>query len=119
MTTNASDTEIDIEYETAVPTAGGPDAADFAIRRQGHPTLECALYLALDAKQAFEVLCGPLSDSDVQSVIRILGDRLYRHQISSGIEPPAIQTIRARDLSAEQLNGAIDAAGLTKLPADE
>ena len=29
MTTNASDSEIDIEYETAVPTAGGPDAADF------------------------------------------------------------------------------------------
>ena len=51
MTTNASDSEIDIEYETAVPTAGGPDAADFAIRRPGHATLECAIYLALDAKQ--------------------------------------------------------------------
>ena len=36
MTTDASDIEIDIEYETAVSTAGGPDAADFEIRRPGH-----------------------------------------------------------------------------------
>ena len=119
MTTNASDSEIDIEYETAVPTAGGPDAADFAIRRPGHATLECAIYLALDAKQAFEALCGPLSEAEVQALIRTLGDGLYRSQIDTGIEPPAIQTIRARDLSAEQIDSAIGAAGLTKLPANE
>ena len=119
MTTNASDTEIDIQYESAVPTAGGPDAADFEIRRPGHATLECAIYLALDAKQAFEALCGPLSEAEVQAVIRALGDGLYRSQIGSGSEPPAIQTIRARDLSAEQMDSAIGAAGLTKLPSDE
>lgn len=119
MTTNAGDIEIAVEYETAVPTAGGPDAADFAIRRPGHATLECALYLALDAKQAFEAACGPLSDADVQSLIRVLGDALYRAQIGSGFEPPAIHTIRARDLSADQIDGAIGAAGLTKLPSDE
>ncbi len=119
MTTDASDIEIDIEYETAVSTAGGPDAADFEIRRPGHATLEVALYLALDAKQAFEALCGPLSDGDVQAVIRALGDGLYRSQIGSGIVPPAIQTIRARDLSAEQLDSVIGAAGLTRLPSDE
>ena len=119
MTTNASDSEIDIQYETAVPTAGGPDAADFEIRRPGHATLECAMYLALDAKQAFEALCGSLSEDQVQAVIRDLADGLYRSQIGSGNEPPAIQTIRARDLSADQIDSAIDAAGLTKLPTDE
>ena len=81
-----------------MPTAGGPDAADFEIRRPGHATLECALYLALDAKQAFEALCGSLSEDQVQAVIRDLADGLYRSQIGSGNEPPAIQTIRARDL---------------------
>ena len=119
MTTNAGDIEIAVEYETAVSTAGGPDAADFAIRRPGHATLECALYLALDAKQAFEAACGPLSEGDVQSLIRALGDALYRVQIEAGIEPLAIQTIRARDLSDDQIDGAIGAAGLTKLPSDE
>lgn len=119
MTTNASDLEIDVQYETAVETAGGPDAADFEIRRPGHATLECALYLALDAKQAFEALCGPLSDDDVQAIIRALGDGLYRSQIGSGTEPPAIQTIRARDLQAEQMDSLISAAGLTKLSTDD
>ena len=119
MTTNAGEIEIAVEYESAVPTAGGPDAADFAIRRPGHATLECAMYLALDAKQAFESACGPLSDGEVQSLIRVLGDARYRAQIGSGIEPPAIQTIRARDLSADEIDSAIGAAGLTKLPSDE
>lgn len=119
MTTNAGEIEIAIEYETAVPTAGGPDAADFQIRRPGHASLECALYLALDARQAFEALCGPLGENDVQAIIRSIGDALYRAQIGSGIEPPAIQTIRARDLSAEQFETVIDAAGLTKLPTEE
>ncbi len=119
MTTNAGEIEIAIEYETAVPTAGGPDAADFQIRRPGHASLECALYLALDARQAFEALCGPLGESDVQAIIRAIGDALYRDQIGQGIEPPAIQTIRARDLSAEQIESVIDAAGLTTLPTEE
>lgn len=116
MTTNASD--IEIEYEAAVPTAGGPDAADFQIRRPGHATLECALYLALDAKQAFEARCGDLSEGEVQAIIRALADGLYRAQIEGGSEPPAIQTIRARDLSAEQIESVIGAAGLTTLPSD-
>ncbi len=119
MTTNAEDTEIVIEYETAVPTAGGPDAADFQISRPGHAHLECALYLALDAKQAFEAACGPLSEQQVQAIIRAIGDALYRSQIGQGIEPPAIQTIRARDMSIEQMDTVIDAAGLTKLPTEE
>lgn len=119
MTTDASEIEIAIEYEAAVPTAGGPDAADFQIRRPGHATLECALYLALDAKQAFEALCGTLAEEEVQRIIRALGEGLYPSQILQGSEPPAIQTLRARDLSAEQMDGAIGAAGLTKLPSDE
>ncbi len=119
MTTDATDLEISIEYETAVPTAGGPDAADFQIRRPGHATLECALYLALDAKQAFESLCGALSDDDAQALIRAIADGLYREQIGAGVEPLAIQTVRARDLSADQFDAAIDAAGLTKLPQDD
>ncbi len=119
MTTNASDSEIAIEYEAAVPTAGGPDAADFQIRRPGHATLECALYLALDAKQAFEALCGPLSENQIQLVIRALADGIYPAQIAELGEPAAIWTIRARELSAELLDAAISAAGLTKLPTDE
>lgn len=119
MTTNAEDIEIAIEYETAVPTAGGPDAADFQISRPGHASLECALYLALDAKQAFESLCGPLSEDQVQAVIRAIGDALYRSQIGQGIVPPAIQTIRARDLSADQMDAVIGAAALTRLDVDE
>lgn len=119
MTTDASDTGLVIEYEAAVPTAGGPDAADFQIRRSGHATLEVALYLALDAKQAVEQRCGPLGEAEVQAVIRAIADGLYTSQIQSGIEPAPIQTIRARELSAEQLDAVIDAAGLTRLPSDE
>ena len=119
MTTDASDIEIAIEYEAAVPTAGGPDAADFQIRRPGHATLECALYLAMDAKQSFEALCGPLSEDQVQQVIRALADGLYPAQIAQLGEPAAIWTIRARDLSAEQIDAAIGAAGLTKLPTGD
>ena len=119
MTTDASDIEIAIEYEAAVPTAGGPDAADFQIRRSGHATLECALYLAMDAKQSFEALCGPLSEDEVQRVIRALADGLYPAQIAQLGEPAAIWTIRARDLSAKQIDAAIAAAGLTKLPTGD
>ncbi len=119
MTTDASDIEIAIEYEAAVPTAGGPDAADFQIRRSGHATLECALYLAMDAKQSFEALCGALSEDEVQRVIRALADGLYPAQIAQLGEPAAIWTIRARDLSAEQIDAAIGAAGLTKLPTGD
>lgn len=119
MTTDASDIEIDIEYEAAVPTAGGPDAADFQIRRPGHAILEVALYLALDAKQAFEAACGPLSDDQTQSVIRAIAGGLYPALIADGVTPPAIITIRASDLDDEQFNHTINAAGLTRLPADE
>lgn len=119
MTTDAAGSEIAIEYEAAVPTAGGPDAADFQIRRPGHATLECALYLALDARQAFEALCGPLSDADVQRVLRALADGIYPSQIAELGEPAAIWTIRARALAADQIDTAIAAAGLSKLPADE
>lgn len=109
--------DLTIEYEAAVPTAGGPDAADFQIRRPGHATLECALYLALDAKQAFEALCGPLSESQTQAVLRALADAWYPQVMMDGAEPPAIATIRARDLSSEQIDAAIGAAGLTRLPS--
>ena len=119
MTTNASDTEVSIEYEAAVPTAGGPDAADFQIRRPGHATLEVALYLALDAKQRFEAACGSLSDLQTQSLIRAIASSLYPALIANGVVPPAIITIRATDFDDEQFNHTIDAAGLTHLPSDD
>ena len=119
MTTDSAGSEIAIEYEAAVPTAGGPDAADFQIRRPGHATLECALYLALDAKQAFEALCGPLSEDQTQQVILALADGFYPSQIARAGEPPAIWTIRARELSDDQIDAAISASGLTKLPTDD
>ena len=119
MTTNASDTEIDIEYEAAVPTAGGPDAADFQIRRPGHATLEVALYLALDAKQAFEAACGSLSDEQVQAVLRAIAGGLYPALMADGAQPPAIITMRATDFDDEQFDSTINAAGLTKLPTSE
>ncbi len=119
MTTNASDAEIDIRYETAVDTAGGPDAADFEIRRPGHPTLEVALYLALDARQAFEAACGPLSDAQTQALIRAIAGGLYPALIAGGAIPPAIITVRAGDFDDEQFEHTINAAGLTRLSADE
>ena len=119
MTTNAAENEIAIEYEAAVPTAGGPDAADFQIRRPGHPTLEVALYLALDAKQRFEAACGPLSDDQTQAVIRAIADGLYPALIADGVTPPAIITMRASDFNDEQFDNTINAAGLSKLPAGE
>ena len=119
MTTNASDSEIDIQYEAAVPTAGGPDAADFEIRRPGHATLEVALYLALDAKQAFEAACGPLTEAQIQSVIRAIASGLYPALIADGVAPPAIITLRSGDFDDEQFEHTINAAGLTRLPADE
>ena len=119
MTTNAAETEIAIEYEAAVPTAGGPDAADFQIRRPGHATLEVALYLALDAKQRFEAACGPLSEAQTQDVIRAIAGGLYPALIADGVTPPAIVTMRAADFDDEQFDHTINAAGLTKLPTDE
>ena len=117
MTTQAPAIEVTVEYQSAVPTAGGPDAADFTIRRYGQATLECALYLALDAKQAFEQRCGALSDDEVQAVIRALAGPLYRGFIAEGAEPPAIWTVRARELGEAQIAEAISGAGLT--PLDE
>lgn len=119
MTTNASDAEVDIRYEAAVDTAGGPDAADFEIRRPGLPILEVALYLALDARQAFEAACGPLSEAQTQSLIRAIAGGLYPALIAAGTIPPAIITIRAGDFDDEQFEHTINAAGLTRLPADE
>ncbi len=119
MTTDASEIEIDIEYEAAVPTAGGPDAADFQIRRPGHATLEVALYLALDAKQAFEAACGPLTDDQIQAVLRAIADGLYPALMADGVPPPAIITMRASDFDDERFDYTINAAGLTRLPADE
>ncbi len=119
MTTHTEDAAISIEYESAVPTVGGPDAADFQISRVGHASIECALYLALDARRSFEALCGGLDDDQVQAVIRAIGEGLYRAQIGEGIEPPATQTIRAGDLSAEQIDSVIDAAGLSRMLLDD
>ena len=119
MTTNASDAEVSIEYEAAVSTLGGPDAADFQIRRTGHATLEVALYLALDAKQRFEAVCGSLSSEQTQALLRAIARGLYPALIADGVVPAAIITLRASDFSDEQFNATIDAAGLTRLPADE
>ena len=117
MTTQAPAIEVTVEYQSAVPTAGGPDAADFTIRRPSQATLECALYLALDAKQAFEQRCGALPDDAVQRVIRALADVLYPEFIADGAEPPAIWTVRARDLGEERITAVIAAAGLAPLEA--
>ena len=117
MTTDAS-AGVVVEYEGGVPTAGGPDAADFHIRREGRGSLECALYLALDAKQRFETACGPLSDQQTQALLRAIAGGLYPALIADGVEPPAIITIRATDFDDEQFEYTIGAAGLSRLPSD-
>ena len=119
MTTNAADSEISVEYEAAVPTVGGPDAADFQIRRAGHATLECALYLALDAKLRFEAACGPLSDDQIQAVLRAIAGGLYPALIADGVQPPAIITLRAVDFDDDQFEHTISTAGLSKLEIGE
>lgn len=85
------------------------------IRRYSHATLECALYLALDARQAFEARCGALTDAQVQLLLRALAADWYPAFMASGAEPPAIAILRARDLSDEQMAAAIAAAGLPTL----
>ena len=83
MTTNANSPdaapdmpEVIVEYEAATPSLGGSDAAEFQIRRYSHATLECALYLALDARQAFEARCGALTDAQAQLLLARPGGRL-------------------------------------------
>ena len=115
MTTDAGATEIIVEYEAAVPKLGGADAADFQIRRASRAALECALYLALDARQAFEARCGALSDDQVQLLLRALAAEWYPAVMAGGAEPPAIATLRARDLCGELITAAIAAAGLPTL----
>ena len=122
MTTNADSPdaspdmpEVIVEYEAATPSLGGSDAAEFQIRRYSHATLECALYLALDARQAFEARCGALTDAQAQLLLRALAADWYPAYMASGAEPPAIVTLRARDLSDQQIAAAIAAAGLPTL----
>ena len=122
MTTNANSPDaapdmpqVIVEYEAATPSLGGSDAAEFQIRRYSHATLECALYLALDARQAFEARCGALTDAQAQLLLRALAADWYPAYMASGAEPPAIVTLRARDLSDQQMTAAIAAAGLPTL----
>ena len=115
MTTNADLPEVIVEYEAATPSLGGSDAAEFEIRRYSHATLECALYLSLDARQAFEARCGALSDAEVQLLLRALAADWYPAYMATGAEPPAIVTLRARDLGDDQIAAAIAAAGLPTL----
>ena len=118
MTTDAGTTDIIIEYEAPVPKLNGADAADFQIRRDSHATLECALYLALDARRAFESRCGELSDDQAQDLLRALAAAWYPAAMAGGAEPPAIYTLRARDLTDDLINATIAAAGLPTLPND-
>ena len=118
MTSDADAAEISIEYEAAVPKLNGADAADFQIRRESHATLECALYLALDARQAFEARCGALTDAQAQALLRAIAADWYPAVMADGAEPPAIYTLRARDLSEELIDATIAAAGLPTLPSD-
>ena len=122
MTTNANSPDaapdmpqVIVEYEAATPSLGGSDAAEFQIRRYSHATLECALYLALDARQAFEARCGALTDAQAQLLLRALAADWYPAYMAAGAEPPAIVTLRARDLSDQQMTAAIAAAGLPTL----
>ena len=116
MTTDADTAEIIIEYEGPVPKLNGADAADFQIRRESHATLECALYLALDARQAFESRCGALTDDQAQALLRAIADAWYPAVMAGGAEPPAIYTLRARELSDDLIGATIAAAGLPTLP---
>lgn len=118
MTTDANPAEILIEYESAVPKLNGADAADFQIRRESHATLECALYLALDARQLFEARCGELSDDQAQALLRAIAADWYPAVMAGGAEPPAIAVIRARDLNDDLVAAAISAAGLPTLGDD-
>ena len=115
MTTDAGAADISIEYEAAVPKLNGADAADFQIRRDSHATLECALYLALDARQAFEARCGQLSDDQAQTLLRALAAAWYPTVMADGAEPPPIAILRARDLNDDLITSTLTAAGLPTL----
>ena len=112
MTTDTSPSAIEITYEAAVPTYGGIDAADFMISRAGQANIECALYLALDARQLFEGRSGRLEDAQVQRLLQALAASYYSTVVAAGQEPPAIATLRAADIDAASVDEMLTAANI-------
>ncbi len=117
MTTSADERAADpqaaeIIYEGPALTFGGYDAAVFSIKRRHQHGLECELDLALDVRQRLETHAGPLSDGQMQAALRALGLRYYRALLATDTHAliPPIHTLRALDLSAEDVDAALHAA---------
>lgn len=108
----ASALDLEIRFEGMAPSFGGFDSADFLLHRPHRPQLECNLRLAQDARALVEARTGPLSDRQLAALMLALAERYYPAVMANGAEPPAIETLRARDLERLGLDGALRAAGL-------
>jgi hypothetical protein len=108
--TSASDSqtiEVRVQYEGAVPTFGGFEAADFILRRPHHPSLECNLGLAQDARAVFETRAGALDDAAIQAVLRALAPRHYGRLVARGEDVPAIILLRAHDIDEAEVDAIL------------
>ena len=104
--------DLDIQYEGPALSFSGLVGADFQLHRPHQAQVECTLSLALDARQALEADRAALSDEQIQAVLRALALRIYARLEQSGREIPAIVTLRARDLSADDRSAVLAEAGI-------
>ena len=105
--------EYAVQYEGAVPTFGGFEAADFILRRPHHPSLECNLGLAQDAQAVFEARAGALDVAAIQAVLRALATRYYGRLLARGEDIQAIILLRANDIDAAEVDAILLEAGIT------
>jgi hypothetical protein len=105
--------EFEVQYEGAVPTFGGFEAADFILRRPHHPSLECNLGLAQDAQAVFEARAGALDVAAVQGVLRALAARYYGRLMERGEDIQAIVLLRAVDIDADAVDAILLEAGIS------
>ncbi len=105
--------DLRVQYEGAVPTFGGFEAADFILRRPHHPSLECNLGLARDARGVFEARAGALDEAAIQAILQVIAPRHYGRLMAQGEDIPAIILLRANDIDASEVDAILAEAGLT------
>ncbi len=99
--------ELRVQYEGAAPTFGGFEAADFILRRPHHPSLECNLGLAQDARALFEARAGALDDRAIQALLRAIAPRHYSRLLARGEDIPAIILLRASDIDPSEVDAIL------------
>ena len=101
-----------ITYEGANVGFGGYDAAVFMVERPHQGALEHEIRLAMDARRLFEERTGPLDEAARQRILRTLGERFYREKLAHREPIPAIYTVRAAEITADEIGEILRAAAL-------